>query len=57
MRVVIACRAGWNCISGRLLLRVQARGAVYPLRIDPFVQPGEKLTGGSEEIGDRTVRL
>ena len=37
---------------GQLLLRVQARGAVYPLHIDPFIQPGEKLPGGSEEIGE-----
>jgi hypothetical protein len=31
--------------AGRLLLRVDARGARYPVRIDPFVQQGEKLTG------------
>ena len=24
-------------------------GARYPLRIDPFIQQGEKLTGGGEE--------
>ena len=30
--------------AGRLLLRVDARGARYPLRIDPFIQQGEKLT-------------
>ncbi len=35
---------------GRLLLRVEARGVAYPLRIDPFVQSQEKLTGGSEEV-------
>ena len=31
-----------------LLLRVERRGARYPLRIDPFVQQGEKLTADSE---------
>jgi hypothetical protein len=36
---------------GRLLLRVDARGARYPLRIDPFIQQGGKLTGGGEEAG------
>jgi hypothetical protein len=34
-----------------LLLRVDTRGARYPLRIDPFVQQGPKLTGGGE-IGE-----
>ena len=34
--------------AGRLLLRVDARGARYPLRIDPFIQQGEKLTGSGE---------
>ncbi len=37
--------------QGRLLLRVDTRGAIYPLHIDPFLQPGETLTGDSEEIG------
>jgi hypothetical protein len=32
--------------AGRILLRVDTRGARYPLRIDPFIQQGEKLTGG-----------
>ena len=33
-------------VSGsRLLLRVVDRGARYPLRIDPFMQQGPKLTG------------
>ncbi len=31
--------------GGRLLLRVDARGARYPLRIDPFIHQGEKLNG------------
>ena len=34
--------------TGRLLLRVQTRNARYPLRIDPLVQQGRKLTGGGE---------
>jgi hypothetical protein len=33
---------------GRLLLRVDTRGARFPLRIDPLLQQGEKLTGGGE---------
>ncbi len=32
--------------DGRVLLRVQADGARYPLRVDPFVHQGEKLTAG-----------
>jgi FG-GAP repeat len=36
--------------AGRLLIRVAARGASYPLRVDPLVQ-NTKLTGG-EESGD-----
>jgi hypothetical protein len=31
--------------GGGLLVRVDARGARYPLRIDPFVQQGRKLVG------------
>jgi hypothetical protein len=31
--------------GGRLLLRVDAAGVRYPLRIDPLIQQGEKLTG------------
>jgi hypothetical protein len=34
--------------AGLLLLRVDARDARYPLRIDPFVQQGRKLAGGGE---------
>jgi hypothetical protein len=37
--------------DGRILLRVNASGARYPLRIDPLLQQGEKLTGG-KETGD-----
>jgi hypothetical protein len=35
-------------VGGSLRLRVDDRGAHYPLRIDPFVQQGAKLTGGGE---------
>ena len=31
--------------GGRLLIRVDARDARYPLRIDPFIQQGAKLVG------------
>ncbi len=34
--------------GGRILVRVWDRGARYPLQIDPFIQQGEKLTGGEE---------
>jgi YD repeat-containing protein len=34
--------------GGRLLLRVDATGARFPLRIDPFIQQGEKLTASGE---------
>src|SRR5271165_6724843 len=34
--------------GGQILLRVDAAGARYPLRIDPFIQQGGKLTGGGE---------
>ncbi len=46
--------------GGRLLLSVADRGARYPLRIDPFIQVGAKLTGigetGPGEFGS-TVAL
>src|SRR5262249_35502056 len=34
--------------AGGLELRVDTRGARYPVRIDPFVQQGAKLVGGGE---------
>ena len=38
--------------NGTLQLRIDDRNAVYPLRIDPFIQQGEKLTAKSpEEVG------
>ena len=40
----------WLQLEGtRLLLRVDASNARYPLRIDPFIQQGAKLTGSGEE--------
>ncbi len=39
----------WLSLHARtLMLRVDTRGALYPLRIDPLIQQGEKLTGGGE---------
>src|SRR5204863_376252 len=35
-------------VGGSLRLGVDDRDARYPLRIDPFVQQGAKLTGGGE---------
>jgi hypothetical protein len=42
--------------AGRVLLRANTRGARYPLRIDPFIQQGEKLTGTGQS-GPITPRL
>lgn len=46
----------WLGLSrGHLLIHVDDRGAVYPLRIDPFIQQGEKLSGDGAlngEFGD-----
>src|SRR5262249_22154639 len=39
--------------AGRLLVRVDAGGARYPLRIDPFVQQGSKLVGSGGGIGEQ----
>ena len=37
---------GWlELHAGGVLLRANTRGAHYPLRIDPFIQQGEKLVG------------
>jgi hypothetical protein len=43
-----ALRSWLQTSGGRLLLRVDTRDARYPLRIDPFIQQGEKLTGSGE---------
>jgi FG-GAP repeat protein len=38
-------RSWLQLVKGHLLIRVADRGASYPLRIDPMVQQGKKLTG------------
>jgi hypothetical protein len=42
--------------TGTVLLRTDARGARYPLRIDPFIQQGEKLVGTGQS-GSGAPRL
>jgi len=37
-------RSWLELVGGRVLIRVADRGAAYPLRIDPMIQQGEKLT-------------
>jgi hypothetical protein len=46
-----ALPARLDLAGDRLLIRVNGRGAVYPVRIDPLVQQGSKLTA-SDETGD-----
>jgi hypothetical protein len=41
-------RSSLALAAGRILIQVDAEGARYPLRIDPFVQQGGKLTGKEE---------
>ena len=41
-------RAALALHGGTLLVRVWDRGARYPLRIDPLIQQGSKLTGSGE---------
>jgi hypothetical protein len=43
--------AAMRLAGGDLQLLIDDRGARYPLRVDPFIQQGSKLTGG-EEAGD-----
>jgi hypothetical protein len=38
-------------VKGHVLIRVADRGATYPLRIDPLIQQGEKLTGSGQTGG------
>jgi phage gpG-like protein len=38
--------------AGQLLLRVDTRGARYPLRIDPFIEQQARLTGSGEEVNN-----
>jgi hypothetical protein len=42
-------RSGMQLQAGHLLVRVDDRGARYPLRIDPLVQNGEALTVSEED--------
>jgi phosphodiesterase/alkaline phosphatase D-like protein len=42
--------------AGAVLLRIDAAGARYPLRVDPLVQQGAKLTG-SGEVGQGSFGL
>ncbi len=37
-------RSWLQLVEGHVLIRVADRGAAYPLRIDPLIQQGEKLT-------------
>jgi len=38
-------RSWLEVVKGQVLIRVADRGAAYPLRIDPMIQQGKKLTG------------
>ena len=38
-------RSWLELVQGHVLIRVADSGAVYPLRIDPMIQQGKKLTG------------
>ena len=40
--------SGLKLSGGKLLVQVDDTGARYPIRIDPLVQQGAKLTGGGE---------
>ena len=44
-------RSWLQLVGGHLLIRVADRGATYPLRIDPLIQQGEKLTGTGQTGG------
>jgi hypothetical protein len=41
-------RAWLQLAAGRVLIQVADRGAVYPVRVDPFVQQGSKLSASDE---------
>jgi hypothetical protein len=41
-------RAWLALAPGRLLIRIDAAGASYPIRVDPLIEQGAKITGGSE---------
>jgi hypothetical protein len=46
-------RSWLQLANGHVLIRVDDRGAAYPLRIDPLIQQGEKLTGAGEIASGR----
>ncbi len=46
-----ALRSWLTLESGRVVMRIDSQRARYPVRIDPFIQQGPKLTG-SEESGE-----
>ncbi len=46
-----ALRSWMGLARGTLALHVDTRGAHYPVRIDPFVQQGEPLSGSGETGG------
>jgi phosphodiesterase/alkaline phosphatase D-like protein len=43
-----ALRSWMELSRGAVLLRIDARGAHYPLRVDPLIQQGPKLTASDE---------
>jgi hypothetical protein len=47
-----ALRSWLELVGGHVLIRVDDRGAVYPLRVDPFVQQAE-LTAGDGAADDK----
>ncbi len=44
-------RSWLQLVKGHVLIRVADRGATYPLRIDPLIQQGGKLTGTGQTGG------
>jgi hypothetical protein len=44
-------RSWLQLVRGHVLIRVADRGATYPLRIDPLIQQGGKLTGSGQTGG------
>ena len=49
--------AHMNLANGIIRLVIDARHARFPLRIDPFIQPGSDLTGVGEGCPSRVVAL
>ncbi len=44
-------RSWLQLVKGHVLIRVADRGASYPLRVDPMIQQGKKLTGADAAPG------